>query len=57
MYLREITSVKNVEPAPPPLPEDLKELVDHMEKMPLLRHEILAHFHRFKEEHPLMEKQ
>jgi transcriptional regulator with XRE-family HTH domain len=36
---------------------DIKELMDHMDKIPLLRYEILAQFHRFKEDHQaLVEK-
>jgi transcriptional regulator with XRE-family HTH domain len=35
----------------PPLSDEIKELLDYMGKIPLLRHEILSHFYRFKEEH------
>jgi DNA-binding XRE family transcriptional regulator len=34
-----------------PLTDDVKELLDCMGKVPLLRYEILSQFHRFKEEH------
>lgn len=37
------------EPLSPPLPDDINELLLYMEKIPLLRHEILAQFYRFKE--------
>lgn len=45
---------ETMSPLPLPLPHaaDINELLDHMEKIPLLRYEILAQFHRFKEEHP-----
>jgi transcriptional regulator with XRE-family HTH domain len=33
------------------LERDVKELLVHMEKSPLLRHEILLMFYKFKEEH------
>ncbi|MCP5103777.1 MAG: helix-turn-helix transcriptional regulator [bacterium] len=35
--------------AAPPLPADIKELLDHMDKIPLLRYEVLTMFHKFKE--------
>ena len=54
MNLKEIMTVEKVEPVSPPLAEDLKELLDHMEKIPLLRHEILVQFYRFREDHPAM---
>jgi transcriptional regulator with XRE-family HTH domain len=54
MYIREIASVKDVESVSRPLTEDLKELFEHMERLPLLRHDILLRFQQFKEEHPLM---
>jgi transcriptional regulator with XRE-family HTH domain len=31
-------------------PEEMKALFEHMERIPLLRHEMLTHFYRFKEE-------
>jgi hypothetical protein len=35
----------------------MKELLDHMEKIPLLRFEMMSHFYKFKEEHSeLVEK-
>lgn len=33
------------------LPDEIRELVIHMEQIPLLRYEILASFHKFKDEH------
>jgi len=39
-----------------PLTSDTIELIRTMDKNPLLRHEILLQFHRFKEEHPDGEK-
>jgi hypothetical protein len=33
---------------------DIKELLDHMDKIPLLRYEILVQFFKFKEEHQAM---
>jgi len=36
------------------LPVEIQELLDHMTAVPLLRYEILASFHRFKEEHQEM---
>jgi transcriptional regulator with XRE-family HTH domain len=50
--LRSEKTAENVPPPPqtPPLQPDIKELLDHMDKIPLLRHEILAQFFRFKEE-------
>lgn len=46
-----------LQPQTPPLLPDIKELLDHMDKIPLLRHEILAQFYRFKEENQtLVEK-
>jgi hypothetical protein len=37
-----------------PGPKSPKELLEHMGKIPLLRHDILLRFQQFKEEHPLM---
>ena len=34
--------------------KDVKELLEHMEHIPLLRHEVLAFFYRFKEEYKEM---
>jgi len=62
MYLKEKIAEIKVENDTPSLqslsfPGDIKELLDHMDKIPLLRYEILAQFHRFKEEHQaLVEK-
>ena len=36
------------------LRQDVNELLEHMEKIPLLRYETLAYFHKFKEEHKEM---
>ena len=36
------------------LRQDVNELLEHMEKIPLLRYEILASFHKFKEAHKEM---
>jgi len=52
----EKTVEKKVEDAQPlsqlqPLLPDIKELLDHMDKIPLLRYEILVQFFKFKEEH------
>lgn len=34
------------------LPLEILELVEDMERVPLLRHELLAFYHRFKIDHP-----
>lgn len=34
--------------------EEIKDLVEHMERIPLLRHEILVSFYTFKEKHKKM---
>ncbi len=54
MYLTEKTEEIKTKadaaaPQSPPIPDDLKELLFYMEKIPLLRHEILVQFYRFKE--------
>jgi len=36
---------------PIPMDNDVKEMVMHMNSIPLLRFELLAHFHQFKESH------
>ncbi|MCX6582483.1 MAG: helix-turn-helix domain-containing protein [Candidatus Aminicenantes bacterium] len=57
--LRTKKAAENVppQPQPLPLPGEIKELLDHMDKIPLLRYEILAQLHRFKEDHQaLVEK-
>ena len=36
------------------MPADIKELLDHMEKIPLLRHEVLAFFLKFKDKNKEM---
>ncbi len=33
------------------LPQDIKELVEHMERIPMLKYETLLSFHQFKENH------
>jgi transcriptional regulator with XRE-family HTH domain len=53
ILLKEI-AVENKVAASTPLLANFAELIEHMEKIPLLQHEILAQFHRFKEEHPAM---
>jgi transcriptional regulator with XRE-family HTH domain len=46
------------EPVPEPekeaLREDLKELMEHMDSIPLLRYEVLTMFHKFKESNKKM---
>jgi hypothetical protein len=42
------------EPAGKILDDEIKDLVDHMERIPLLRHEVLVTFYTFKEEHKEM---
>jgi len=32
-------------------PEEIKDLLEHMNRIPLLRHEVLACFYKFKEDH------
>jgi transcriptional regulator with XRE-family HTH domain len=34
------------------LSAEIMELIEHMENVPMLRHEILTQFHKFKEAHP-----
>ncbi len=38
------------------LERDVKELLEHMEQSPLLRHEILLMFYKFKEDHKEIEQ-
>lgn len=52
--LEEVAEVKPIRETPEPLPEEIRELVEHMQRIPLLRHEILAAFHLFKEQHKNM---
>jgi hypothetical protein len=33
------------------LPQDIKELVEHMQRIPMLKYETLLSFHQFKENH------
>jgi transcriptional regulator with XRE-family HTH domain len=52
MFCKDTEADAEETPTPPaeqPLSSDLKELVDHMERIPLLRFEMLNHFHKFKE--------
>ncbi|MGD2090445.1 MAG: helix-turn-helix transcriptional regulator [Candidatus Aminicenantes bacterium] len=42
--------IEGVPDAEPQLAPDVRELVEHMAKIPLLHYEILAYFHRFKME-------
>jgi len=44
------------EPSPEMPQGEMKELLEHMGRIPLLRHEVLAHFYKFKEEHKELEK-
>ncbi len=59
MYLKEKEEITG--PASPPSPktlqamrEDVEELIEHMERIPLLHYEVLALFHRFKEDRKKM---
>lgn len=58
VYRTEKTEEKKVEDAQPlqlqALLPDIKDLLDHMDKIPLLRYEILVQFFKFKEEHQAM---
>ena len=36
---------------PDTVPEDIRELLEHMKRIPLLRYQILASFHKFKAEY------
>jgi len=42
------------EPGNETWPKEIRELLDHMERIPLLRYELLAYFYKFKEEHNKM---
>lgn len=42
------------QPAVDPIPPDIRELADHMERIPLLRYEILTYFHKFKDKNKEM---
>ncbi len=44
-------AVVTIEGSTEPLTDDLNELITHMRNNPRLRFEILAQFHKFKEEH------
>lgn len=55
MYLKEKEEIS--EPAPKTLQtmrEDVGELIKHMERIPLLHYEVLALFHRFREDRKKM---
>lgn len=54
MYRSEKKAEAVPPPQTPPLLPDIRELLDHMDKIPVLRHEILAQFYRFKEDHQTM---
>lgn len=63
MYYKEKEAIKEVKeekeevpPAPPEkvLPDDVKELLDLIEQVPVLRYKVLLHFHDLKEEHKEM---
>ncbi len=60
MYYKEKVEEKKTEPQMTgnlSQSTDMKELLDHMEKIPLLRFEMMSHFYKFKEEHSaLVEK-
>ncbi len=55
MYYKE-KEIKEAKPMPTldSLPNDIKELLDHMEKVPLLRYEVLAFFLKFKDKNKEM---
>jgi hypothetical protein len=40
--------------APPAQTDEINELLDHMEKIPLLRHEVLVFFLKFKDKNKEM---
>jgi len=53
MYFKEKEVKEKPEPAadtPQTTQEDIKELIEHMEQIPLLRYEVLVMFHKFKED-------
>jgi transcriptional regulator with XRE-family HTH domain len=47
--LEEAAPEPDIEPGKEGLRDDIKELIDHMEHIPLLRYEVLTMFHKFKE--------
>jgi len=51
MYYKELTENKKVELIED---EEIKEMLEHAKRIPLLRHELLVYFYRFKEEHKEM---
>jgi transcriptional regulator with XRE-family HTH domain len=57
-YKEKELSSESKTPSIPPiaLERDVKELLENMEKSPLLRHEILLMFYKFKEDHKIIEQ-
>jgi transcriptional regulator with XRE-family HTH domain len=53
MHLKEKETKKEPEPSPGP-PDDVKEMVEIMEKVPVLRYKVLLYFNNLKEEHKEM---
>jgi len=47
----EVSEAKPIREIPEPLPEEIRELVECMQRIPLLRYEMLAAFYLFKEQH------
>ncbi|MCX6579036.1 MAG: hypothetical protein NT166_02510 [Candidatus Aminicenantes bacterium] len=56
IWMVETLIEKKIENVSPPLSPDFKELFEHMDRIPLLRHEILVQFRQFKEEHQALVK-
>jgi transcriptional regulator with XRE-family HTH domain len=50
----DITNAPPAQPTVDSLPDDIRELLDHMEKIPLLRYEVLAFFLKFKDKNKEM---
>ncbi len=58
MLYKKEAAIKESKPDLENLEPDVFELLEHMRKIPLLHYELLAHFHRFKQEHgSLVEKE
>jgi transcriptional regulator with XRE-family HTH domain len=59
VHCREREAKKEAEPPPPPpppepleiLPDDVKEMVEHMERIPVLRYKVLLYFLHLKEKY------
>ncbi|NIM12336.1 MAG: hypothetical protein GTO45_09500 [Candidatus Aminicenantes bacterium] len=55
MHCQEREAKKEAEPPPPEpletLPDDVKELVEHMEQIPVLRYKVLLYFLHLKEKY------